>query len=63
MNPVTSKISEYCSKGTIAESCGLLVRDHGSEVRCRFVSCMEKHVYTCNGTLTSISIKAEGSLC
>ena len=51
MNPVSSNIIYYCSEIIYTESCGLLVRNMGFEVKCRFVPCSEKHFYTCTKLL------------
>ena len=48
MNPAILNISDYCSGINSTDSCGLLVRNLGFKVRCRFVSCSEKHVYACS---------------
>ena len=32
-------------------SCGLLVREQESEIRCKLVSCSEKHDYTCGAEI------------
>ena len=68
MNPDTSNISDYCSEINNTSSCGLLVREQESEVRCRFDSCDERHIYACKEILTlfkddpvtSIPEEAEG---
>ena len=51
MNPANTNISDYCSEVNNTESCGLLVRNLGFKVRCRFVPCSEKHEYTCSNEI------------
>ena len=41
MDPDNTNISDYCSEVNNNVSCGLLVREKGSEVRCRFDSCVK----------------------
>ena len=52
INAANTNISDYCSEVNNTVSCGLLVRDKGSEVRCRFDSCDERHIYVCKEILT-----------
>ena len=48
LNPVTSNISDYCLEINNTASCGLLSRkEKESKVICRFVSCIERHDYSC----------------
>ena len=63
INAANTNISDYCSEVNNTLSCGLLVREKGSEVRCRFDSCDERHIYVCKemfDPITSIPEKAEG---
>ena len=52
INPVNTNINNYCSEVNNTESCGLLVIEKGSEVRCRFDSCDERRIYVCKEILT-----------
>ena len=49
LDPVTSNIIDFCSEINDTASCGLLSRKKKeSKVICRFVSCIERHDYSCN---------------
>ena len=52
INAAYTNISDYCSEVNNTVPCGLLVREKGSEVSCRFNSCDERHIYVCKEILT-----------